>query len=123
VRFLIKASVSGLTLGLTLIIAGFHEVGQAQVFSDPSFLTHPSTPLVAENEIAGNDKADDAAEKVEEAIDTHPTLKPFDLDAEDQGNEIVLTGTVREASHKALAEQIAKETARGFAIVNRLVIQ
>lgn len=78
------------------------------------FVIFPSTQTLS---------ADDAAERVEDALENDPTLKPFDLDADDEGNEIILEGTVKDASHKALAEDIAKRTAPGFTIINRIKIQ
>ncbi|KAM3089623.1 BON domain-containing protein [Phormidesmis sp. 146-35] len=114
-QFLTKAALSALTV---LTIAEFHCIGQAQTLQQQTALPQWSRLLVADN-----DKADNAAEKVDDAIDNHPTLKSFDIDAGDRGDAIVLTGTVREAAHKALAEQIAKDTAPGFAIVNQLKIQ
>ncbi len=67
--------------------------------------------------------ADDMADRVEDALEKYPTLKPFDLDADDEGNAIVIKGTVRTAAQKALAEDIARKVAPGFTIINRITIR
>jgi BON domain len=63
---------------------------------------------------------DDAAEKVEDRLDNHPTLRAFDLDANDEDNAIVLTGRVQTASQKQLAQTLAQEVAPGVSIVNQI---
>jgi osmotically-inducible protein OsmY len=63
---------------------------------------------------------DDAAEKVEDALDNHPTLRAFDLDANDQGSGIVLTGRVQTEAQKQLAKTLTQQIAPGIAIVNRI---
>jgi hypothetical protein len=45
------------------------------------------------------------------------------LDADDRDNSIVLTGRVQTAEQKALAEQIARQTAPNISINNEIVIQ
>jgi hypothetical protein len=65
--------------------------------------------------------ADDAAERVGDILDKDPTLKAFDLDADDEGNTIVLTGRVQNASQKQLAQTLSQQVAAGFSIVNRIV--
>jgi hypothetical protein len=45
------------------------------------------------------------------------------LDADDQDNSIVLTGRVQTAEQKALAEQIARQTAPNISLNNQIVIQ
>lgn len=67
--------------------------------------------------------ADDAADRVDDVLDDHPSLKQFDVDAEDEGNAIVLTGRVREASQRQLAEEVAKQAAPGFTIINRINVR
>ncbi|WP_150111691.1 BON domain-containing protein [Oscillatoria nigro-viridis] len=66
---------------------------------------------------------DDAAERVEDALENAQTLKPFHLDADDEGNEIISEGTVKDASEKALAEDIAKPLPPGCTIINRITIK
>ena len=80
----------------------------------------PATPTA---QTAQNQDIDDIADRVEEALDSDATLKPFDLDAEDRDNSIVLTGRVQTAEQKALAEQIARQTAPNISINNQIVIQ
>jgi len=67
--------------------------------------------------------ADDAADAVEDALENDTTLKPFDLDADDEGNNIVLTGKVQTQEQKALAESVAKRTAPNFTVVNRITVE
>jgi hypothetical protein len=62
----------------------------------------------------------DAAAQVKSAIDSQPTLKPFKLAAVNEGNMIVLTGTVDYNTQKQFAESIARNTAPSFAIDNRI---
>jgi BON domain len=63
---------------------------------------------------------DDAAARVEKALNNHPTLRAFDLDANDQGTGIVLTGRVQTAAQKQLAKTLTQQIAPGIAIVNRI---
>jgi protocatechuate 3,4-dioxygenase beta subunit len=65
--------------------------------------------------------ADDAAENVDDALNNYPGLEAFDLDADDEGESIVLEGRVQDQSQKTLAETAAQETAPGFPIINRIV--
>jgi len=74
-------------------------------------------------QIAQTISADDAADRVENALENDSTLKPFDLDADDEGDAIVIEGTVRNAAQKALAEDIAKRTAPDFTIINRINVR
>jgi BON domain len=63
---------------------------------------------------------DDAAERVADALDKDPTLQAFDLDAEDEGNAIVLTGRVQTDDQKQLAQTLTQQLAPGVSIVNRI---
>ncbi|MBD2018864.1 BON domain-containing protein [Leptolyngbya sp. FACHB-36] len=69
------------------------------------------------------ERAEEAAKRVDDALDSSLTLQSFDLDADGEGTSILLTGRVQTVLQKALAETIAKQTAPDFAIVNRLTIQ
>lgn len=80
----------------------------------------PATPIA---QTAQNQDIDDIADRVEEALDSDGTLKQFDLDADDQDNSIVLTGRVQTAEQKALAEQIARQTAPNISLNNQIVLQ
>ncbi|MFN3595924.1 MAG: BON domain-containing protein [Rubricoccaceae bacterium] len=62
----------------------------------------------------------DAADRVERALEDDVDLRPFDLDADDEGNVIVLTGSVSTDALRQRAEQIARDTAPGFTIENRV---
>lgn len=64
--------------------------------------------------------ADEMASRVERALENDVDLRPFDLDADDEGNVIVITGSVSTDALRQRAEQIARETAPGFTIENRV---
>ncbi|MEG4572374.1 BON domain-containing protein [Microcoleus sp. N3A4] len=87
--------------------------------------TAPTAPAPATTtaQTAQNQDIDDIADRVEDALDSDSTLKPFDLDADDRGNSIVLTGRVQTAEQKALAEQVARQVAPNISINNEIVIQ
>ncbi|WP_332985518.1 BON domain-containing protein [Microcoleus sp. A003_D6] len=87
--------------------------------------TAPTAPATATTtaQTAQNQDIDDIADRVEDALDSDGTLKPFDLDADDRDNSIVLTGRVKTAEQKALAEQIARQIAPNISIDNQIVIQ
>jgi len=87
----------------------------APTASAPATTTAQQTPQ--------NQDIDDIADRVEEALDSDATLKQFDLDADDQDNSIVLTGRVQTAEQKALAEQIARQTAPNISLNNQIVLQ
>jgi len=82
-----------------------------------------SAPATTTSQTAQNEDIDDIADRVEDALDSDGTLKPFDLDADDQDNSIVLTGRVQTAEQKAFAEQIARQTAPNISLNNQIVIQ
>ncbi|MEG4351934.1 BON domain-containing protein [Microcoleus sp. LAD1_D3] len=82
-----------------------------------------SAPATTTAQTAPNQDLDDIADRVEDALDSDRTLKPFDLDADDRDNSIVLTGRVQTAEQKALAEQIARQTAPNISFNNQIVIQ
>lgn len=73
--------------------------------------------------IAQTKSVDDAADRVEDALENHATLKSFDLDADDEGNAIAIEGTVKDETQRTLAEEVAKQTAPGFTIINRIKIE
>ncbi|MEG4918651.1 BON domain-containing protein [Microcoleus sp. B7-D4] len=86
--------------------------------------TVPTTPAPATTaQTPQNQDIDDIADRVEEALDSDGTLKQFDLEADDRDNSIVLTGRVQTAEQKALAEQIARQTAANVSINNEIVTQ
>ncbi len=63
---------------------------------------------------------DDVEEQVEKALDDDATLKPLNLDVDEDNGQIVLEGTVRTAEQKTMAEQIAKRIAGTVVVVNRI---
>jgi hypothetical protein len=82
-----------------------------------------SAPATTTAQAPQNQDIDDIADRVEEALDSDATLKAFDLDADDRDNSIVLTGRVQTAEQKALAEQIARQSAPNISLNNQIVIQ
>lgn len=82
-----------------------------------------AAPATTTAQTAQNQDIDDIADRVEEALESDRTLDPFDLDADDRDNSIVLTGRVQTAEQKALAEQIARQIAPNISINNQIVIQ
>ncbi|MEA5451713.1 BON domain-containing protein [Leptolyngbya sp. CCNP1308] len=88
--------------------------------------TEPTTPgAPAAQDAPANQtlSADDTADRVEDALDNHETLGSFDLDADDEGETIVLEGTVDQAEQSTLAEDVARQTAPDFTIVNRINVR
>jgi osmotically-inducible protein OsmY len=65
---------------------------------------------------------DDVEEQVEKAFDDDATLKPFNIDVDEDNGQIVLEGTVRTADQKAMAEQIAKRIAGTVTVVNKIKV-
>ena len=82
-----------------------------------------SVPATTTAQTPQNQDIDDIADRVEEALDSDGTLKQFDLGADDRDNSIVLTGRVQTAEQKALAEQIARQTAPNISLNNQIVLQ
>ena len=82
-----------------------------------------SAPATTTAQTPQNQDIDDIVDRVEEALDSDATLKQFDLDADDRDNSIVLTGRVQTAEQKALAEQIARQSAPNVSINNEIVTQ
>jgi osmotically-inducible protein OsmY len=66
---------------------------------------------------------DDVEDRVEDALEADSALASFDLDVDDQHNGLTIDGTVRTADQKARAEDIAKRTAPGVTVVNRVRVQ
>jgi osmotically-inducible protein OsmY len=67
--------------------------------------------------------ADEADDRVEDALEADTELRAFDLDADDDDGRIVLTGRVRTAAQRGQAEAIAKRLAPGIAIDNRIRVE
>jgi osmotically-inducible protein OsmY len=62
-------------------------------------------------------------EQVENALEEDATLRPFDLEVDEDNGQIIITGNVRTADQKALADQIAKRIAGTVVVVNRVRVQ
>jgi hypothetical protein len=82
-----------------------------------------SAPATTTAQTAQNQDLDDIVDRVEDALKADSTLNLFDLDADDRDNSIVLTGRVQTAEQKALAEQIARQTAPNVSLNNQIVIK
>jgi osmotically-inducible protein OsmY len=66
---------------------------------------------------------DDVEELVEDALEADSTLKPLDLEADEENGQIVIEGNVRTAEQKTLAEQVARRVAGTVTVVNRVKVQ
>lgn len=67
--------------------------------------------------------ADEAEEKVENALEADAVLGPFDLEVDEDDGRIIISGNVRTAAQKAQAEQIARNIAGTITIVNRVAVR
>ncbi len=122
--------ISQLTKGLGLSILAFLALAACnQTGAQTDRSTNAAPPAAVPTEKVSNNpnsasaptiSADDAADRVEDVLEQHSSLGVFDLDADDQGNAIVLTGQVQNQAQKDLAETVAKQAAPGFPIVNRI---
>jgi osmotically-inducible protein OsmY len=80
----------------------------------------PTANAPATNTTAPTISVDDAADRVDDALDNDANLRVFDLDVDDENDVIVLKGQVQNQSQKDLAQTIATQAAPGFSIVNRI---
>ncbi len=64
--------------------------------------------------------ADDAADRVDDALAADPALGPLPLDADDSDGRIELTGATVDNQQRDAAEALARSTAPGFTIVNEI---
>lgn len=125
-RFSAKNLVKG--LGVCTIISlgliGYTEPSTTQVTTpqaQPSAVPDGSTASSS----TGTETVtlDEAADRIEQAIDNDANLKQFDLDVDDEDNAIVLQGDVKDASQKTLAESLAKQAAPNVAIANEIEVK
>jgi osmotically-inducible protein OsmY len=65
---------------------------------------------------------DDVEEQVEKAFEDDATLKPLNLDVDEDNGQIVLQGNAT-AAQKTAAEEIAKRIAGTVTVVNRIRVQ
>ncbi|MBD1874461.1 BON domain-containing protein [Nodosilinea sp. FACHB-131] len=118
-----KTNLFAKTIGLCAIaligLAGCDRPNTAQ--TDTVTPGEPAT----QTDAPGNQTLDisDAADQIEDALDSDETLRPFDLDAEDEDNTIVIEGTVDDATQVTLAEDVARQTAPDFTLVNRVEVK
>jgi osmotically-inducible protein OsmY len=66
---------------------------------------------------------DDIEDRVEDALEADSVLAQFDLDVDDANNGLTIDGRVRSENQKARAEDVAKRTAPGVTVVNRVRVQ
>jgi osmotically-inducible protein OsmY len=64
--------------------------------------------------------ADRVDNRVEVALSTDATLRPFGLDADEDDGRVVLKGAVRTEEQKSMATQVATSVASGVQIENRI---
>lgn len=64
--------------------------------------------------------ADEAEDVVSDAFKANTTLKPLNIEADEQNGDILLKSTVQTAQQRTLAEDIAKQTAPNFSINNQI---
>ena len=65
---------------------------------------------------------DDVEEQIEKAFDDDATLKPLNLDVDEDNGQIVLDGKAT-AAQKAAAEEIAKRIAGTVTVINKIKTQ
>jgi hyperosmotically inducible periplasmic protein len=102
------------------------QVTNPTVSSSPSTITQSpatTTPVTPGTQTNQNIDIDDLAGRVEDTLDNDQTLRPFDLDADDEGNSIVLTGLVQNEAQKTRAEELARQIAPNTTIDNRIRTQ
>ena len=66
---------------------------------------------------------DDVEDRVEDALEADSVLAMFDLDVDDANNGLTIDGRVRSEDQKTRAEEVAKRTAPGVSILNRVRVQ
>ncbi|MBD2108229.1 BON domain-containing protein [Nodosilinea sp. FACHB-13] len=112
------------TVGLCAIaLVGLVSCGDRSNTAQTDTVTPGET--VTQTDAPGTQTVDigDAADQVEDVLDTDETLKPFDLDAEGEDNTILIEGTVDDATQTILAEDVARQIAPDFTIVNRVKVK
>ena len=93
--------------------------------------TRTASGLTIENRITVSPDApmrearglDDIEDRVEDALEADSVLAEFDLDVDDANNGLTIDGRVRSEDQKTRAEDVAKRTAPGVTIVNRVRVQ
>ena len=100
---------------ITMIFAAAACAGDADRAADTAAGTVGST--AAATVAPDADRVDD---RVEVALSTDATLRPFGLDADEDDGRVVLKGAVRTEEQRATAAQVATSVASGVAIDNRI---
>jgi osmotically-inducible protein OsmY len=95
----------------------------AEVASGVAVDNQVRVDAAASSRSTASDAADEAENKVEDALDADAALGTFDLDVDDENGQLVLKGTVQTAAQRAQAEDIAKRVAPGIRIDNRIKVQ
>lgn len=68
----------------------------------------------------GTANADEADDRVEDALRAESTLAAFSLDADDEDGRVVIEGTVATEAQKARAAEVAATTAAGLTVDNQV---
>ncbi|RYG68170.1 BON domain-containing protein [bacterium] len=63
------------------------------------------------------------ADRIERAFNRDSELRRFDLDSDNKGRNIEIEGRVRTRAQRDRAYNIARRTAPGYRIVNRIVVR
>jgi hypothetical protein len=69
------------------------------------------------------DRREAYADRVERALERDGQLRRFDLDSDDRGRSIEIRGRVNTRYQRDRALSIARRTAPGFNIINRIVVR
>jgi hypothetical protein len=83
-------------------------------------------PLVAQADSPQEERRERHADLIERAFERDNVLRRFDLDADSEGGRtgyIEIEGRVRNASQRNRAYDLARRTAPGYRIVNRITIR
>jgi len=87
-----------------------------ETVADTTLVAAPGAPATAGAAL----DAGEVEDRVEDALEADPTLRGFDLDADDDDNAIVLKGTVQTEAQKTQAEQAAMTVAGGLMLRNEV---
>jgi septin family protein len=83
-------------------------------------------PLIAQADSPQEERRERHAELIEKAFERDNVLRRFDLDADSEGGRtgyIEIEGKVRNASQRDRAYNLARRTAPGYRIINRITIR
>lgn len=72
---------------------------------------------------AAHAAADEADDRVEDALEAEAALREFDLDVDDEDGRLILKGTVRTDAQRTQAEEIATRVAPGIPVDNQIRVE